>query len=139
MIPKGDDDNGEEEDGGSKLRLETSERTFENVLSLVYHYSNRREELPTNLRLPQTLRESDSRQNLTSMALLGRDFWRYPMSFPSNRSSSGNAEECGDGSNADQALFQSRSERKSQGCERSGSFTENLHPSQQVQTLNGKG
>ena len=54
------------------MRLENSEKTFENVLSLVYHYSNRREELPLELRLPQTLRESDSRQNLTSMALLGR-------------------------------------------------------------------
>ena len=67
-----------------KLRLETSERTFENVLSLVYHYStNRRrsqeeeEGLPLELRLPQTLRESDSRQNLggNSIEIFWLEFW----------------------------------------------------------------
>lgn len=89
-----------EESANKKLNLESSEHHFDNVLALVYHYSTSRfvktrlahvinyhiyysfsrEELPTTLRLPKNLRETDSRQSLSSMALLAQDFWKYPMS-----------------------------------------------------------
>ena len=39
-----------------------------------------RDELPSTLLLPASLRESNSRQNLSAVALLGKDFWKYPMS-----------------------------------------------------------
>jgi len=63
-----------------KLNLESSDHLFDNVLSLVYHYSTTKDELPSTLLLPASLRESNSRQNLSAVALLGKDFWKYPMS-----------------------------------------------------------
>eukprot|EP00096_Caligus_rogercresseyi_P012163 TRINITY_DN5016_c0_g1_i1.p1 TRINITY_DN5016_c0_g1~~TRINITY_DN5016_c0_g1_i1.p1 ORF type:complete len:968 (-),score=250.21 TRINITY_DN5016_c0_g1_i1:32-2935(-) len=65
-----------------RLKLEISNRTFDNILSLVYHYMTVQEDFPLLLKLPHLLMETNSRSNLTSMALLGKDFWNYPMSFP---------------------------------------------------------
>ncbi|XP_040576238.1 uncharacterized protein spri [Lepeophtheirus salmonis] len=65
-----------------RLKLEISDRTFDNILSLVYHYMTVKEDFPILLKLPHLLMITHSRSNLTSMALLGKDFWNYPMSFP---------------------------------------------------------
>lgn len=41
-----------------------------------HYYSD---ELPVQLSLPKALREASNRQQLSSVALLGQEFWRYPM------------------------------------------------------------
>lgn len=38
--------------------------------------------MPVQLTLPRTLREAPNRQQLSSLALLGQEFWRYPMANP---------------------------------------------------------
>ncbi|XP_036141609.1 protein sprint isoform X3 [Monomorium pharaonis] len=64
----------------SKLSLETSENRFDNIPSLIAHYSQCcSDELPVQLTLPRTMREAKNRQQLSSLALLGQEFWRYPM------------------------------------------------------------
>lgn len=40
------------------------------------------DELPVQLTLPRALREAPNRQQLSSLALLGQEFWRYPMANP---------------------------------------------------------
>ncbi|XP_023290235.1 protein sprint isoform X3 [Orussus abietinus] len=85
-----------------KLSLETSENRFDNIPSLIAHYSQcwvlsgpcilnstrRRyslassDELPVQLTLPRAMREAKNRQQLSSLALLGQEFWRYPMANP---------------------------------------------------------
>lgn len=40
------------------------------------------DELPVQLRLPQALREATNRKQLSSLALLGQEFWRYSMTSP---------------------------------------------------------
>lgn len=40
------------------------------------------DELPVQLILPRALREAPNRQQLSSLALLGQEFWRYPMANP---------------------------------------------------------
>ena len=54
-----------------------------------------RDELPSTLLLPASLRESNSRQNLSAVALLGKDFWKYPMSENSTSERKENAEATG--------------------------------------------
>lgn len=44
--------------------------------------SNPSDELPVQLTLPRALREASNRQQLSSLALLGQEFWRYPMANP---------------------------------------------------------
>lgn len=39
----------------------------------------RSDELPVQLRLPQALRDATNRKQLSSLALLGQEFWRYSM------------------------------------------------------------
>ncbi|CAD1475719.1 unnamed protein product [Heterotrigona itama] len=63
-----------------KLSLETSENRFDNIPSLIAHYSH--DELPVQLTLPRAMREAKNRQQLSSLALLGQEFWRYPMANP---------------------------------------------------------
>lgn len=46
---------------------------------LIYIFSD---ELPVQLTLPRALREAKNRQQLSSLALLGQEFWRYPMANP---------------------------------------------------------
>lgn len=46
------------------------------------------DELPVQLTLPRALREAN-RQQLSSLALLGQEFWRYPMSTPKLSSKTG--------------------------------------------------
>lgn len=45
------------------------------------------DELPVQLTLPRALREAPNRQQLSSLALLGQEFWRYPMANPKPTSS----------------------------------------------------
>ena len=49
------------------------------INSFIYFYSD---ELPVQLTLPRALREAKNRQQLSSLALLGQEFWRYPMASP---------------------------------------------------------
>ncbi|XP_076172717.1 src homology 2 domain-containing protein sprint isoform X4 [Ptiloglossa arizonensis] len=65
-----------------KLSLETSENRFDNIPSLIAHYSQCCDELPVQLTLPRAMREAKNRQQLSSLALLGQEFWRYPMANP---------------------------------------------------------
>ncbi|XP_060531788.1 protein sprint isoform X4 [Cylas formicarius] len=60
-----------------RLGLETSENRFVDMAALIAHYSSCCDELPVQLALPKTIRESKSRQQLSSLALLGQEFWRY--------------------------------------------------------------
>lgn len=49
------------------------------VFIFLFHSSD---ELPVQLTLPRALREAANRQQLSSLALLGQEFWRYPMANP---------------------------------------------------------
>nr|XP_022912808.1 protein sprint isoform X2 [Onthophagus taurus] len=73
-----------------KLGLETSENRFDNMPALIAHYANCCDELPVQLSLPKAIREAKSRQQLSSFALLGQEFWRY--SPPPSASSSPDAD-----------------------------------------------
>jgi len=46
------------------------------------------DELPVQLTLPRAMREAKNRQQLSSLALLGQEFWRYPMANPKQPESS---------------------------------------------------
>ncbi|CAH0561513.1 unnamed protein product [Brassicogethes aeneus] len=69
-----------------RLGLQTSENRFVDMAALISHYSDCCDELPVQLTLPKAIRESKSRQQLSSLALLGQEFWRYSPP-PSNASS----------------------------------------------------
>ncbi|XP_017783155.1 PREDICTED: protein sprint [Nicrophorus vespilloides] len=60
-----------------RLGLETSENRFEDIPALIAHYANCCDELPVQLVLPKAIRDAKSRQKLSSLALLGQEFWRY--------------------------------------------------------------
>lgn len=66
----------------SILCLESSRFKFDSIPSLIAHYAQCCDELPVQLVLPRALREARNRQQLSSLALLGQEFWRYPMSCP---------------------------------------------------------
>ncbi|XP_075589747.1 protein sprint isoform X5 [Dermatophagoides farinae] len=59
----------------SVFRLEGSEHYFNSILQLVIHYSQCQDELPVQLNLPSVLLNS-GRSQLTSLALLGQEFWQ---------------------------------------------------------------
>nr|XP_027203919.1 protein sprint-like isoform X1 [Dermatophagoides pteronyssinus] len=59
----------------SVFRLEGSEHYFSTILQLVLHYSKCQDELPVQLTLPSVLLNSN-RSHLTSLALLGQEFWQ---------------------------------------------------------------
>ncbi|XP_033210126.1 protein sprint isoform X2 [Belonocnema kinseyi] len=88
-----------------KLSLETSENRFDNIPSLIAHYSQCCDELPVQLILPRAMREAKNRQQLSSLALLGQEFWRYPMANPkppesgSSNTSSLSSFHCGNNNN----------------------------------------
>lgn len=65
-----------------KLSLETSENRFDNIPSLIAHYSQCCDELPVQLTLPRAMRDAKNRQQLSSLALLGQEFWRYSTTNP---------------------------------------------------------
>lgn len=69
-----------------RLGLETSENRFVDMAALIAHYSSCCDELPVQLTLPKNIRECKSRQQLSSFALLGQEFWSYSPP-PSNASS----------------------------------------------------
>ncbi|XP_048526431.1 protein sprint isoform X5 [Dendroctonus ponderosae] len=60
-----------------RLGLETSENRFVDMAALIAHYASCCDELPVQLTLPKSIRESKSRQQLSSLALLGQEFWSY--------------------------------------------------------------
>jgi len=62
-----------------KVYLEDSDIMFDNLVSLVFHYSHTCDELPEKLCLPAVLGAAESLQNLVSLSLLGKSFWTYPM------------------------------------------------------------
>lgn len=64
------------------LNLESSRFKFDSIPALVAHYSNCCDELPVQLNLPRGLGEAKNRQQLMSLALLGSEFWRCPVSTP---------------------------------------------------------
>ena len=55
-----------------RVSLQSSLLEFDTILSLVYHYSSHVDSIPVMLALPSILRNTDTRQCLTSLALLGR-------------------------------------------------------------------
>ncbi|XP_063229245.1 protein sprint isoform X2 [Bacillus rossius redtenbacheri] len=65
-----------------QLSLESSDNRFDNIPQLIAHYSQCCDELPVQLTLPRAMREAKNRQQLSSLALLGQEFWRYPMANP---------------------------------------------------------
>lgn len=67
---------------GGRLGLETSENRFDNMPALIAHYANCCDELPVQLVLPKAIRDAKTRQQLSSMALLGQEFWRYLIISP---------------------------------------------------------
>ncbi|XP_053608356.1 protein sprint isoform X10 [Plodia interpunctella] len=67
-----------------RIGLETSHNRFDNIPELIAHYSQCCDELPVQLQLPRALREAKSRQQLSSLTLLGQEFWGYPMANPKN-------------------------------------------------------
>ncbi|XP_054730490.1 protein sprint isoform X1 [Anastrepha obliqua] len=72
------------------LSLESSRFTFDSIPALIAHYAQCCDELPVQLILPRALREVRNRQQLSSLALLGQEFWRYPMSCPKPHESEAN-------------------------------------------------
>jgi len=54
----------------------------------IYFYLASSDELPVQLILPRAMREAKNRQQLSSLALLGQEFWRYPMANPKQPESS---------------------------------------------------
>ncbi|XP_065205271.1 protein sprint isoform X2 [Planococcus citri] len=68
------------EDG--QIGLESSENKFPSIPLLIAHYCQCCDELPVQLTLPRAIRDAKNRQQLTSLALLGQEFWRYPMANP---------------------------------------------------------
>ncbi|XP_046663899.1 protein sprint isoform X2 [Homalodisca vitripennis] len=65
-----------------QLSLESSDNKFESIPALIAHYAQCCDELPVQLTLPRAIREARNRQQLSSLALLGQEFWRYPMANP---------------------------------------------------------
>ena len=55
-----------------RVSLKSSSLEFDTLLSLVYHHMSQVDSLPVVLALPSILRNTDTRQCLTSLALLGR-------------------------------------------------------------------
>lgn len=64
------------------LALESSRFKFDSIPALIAHYAQCCDELPVQLKLPRALLEAKNRQQLSSLALLGQEFWRYPMAKP---------------------------------------------------------
>ena len=55
-----------------RVSLKSSSLEFDTLLSLVYHHLSQVDSLPVVLALPSILRNTDTRQCLSSLALLGR-------------------------------------------------------------------
>ncbi|KAH8421465.1 hypothetical protein KR009_008556, partial [Drosophila setifemur] len=62
------------------LSLESSRFTFGSIPTLIAHYAQCCDELPVQLMLPRVLREANNRKKLSSLALLGQEFWSYASS-----------------------------------------------------------
>ena len=59
--------------GETKFSLKSSSLEFDTLLALVYHHMGASQSpVPVPLTLPSILRNTDTRQGLTSLALLGR-------------------------------------------------------------------
>lgn len=74
------------------LCLESSRFKFDSIPALIAHYAQCCDELPVQLLLPKALLEAKNRQQLSSLALLGQEFWRYPMSCPNSKQTSETSE-----------------------------------------------
>ncbi|KAG1653319.1 Protein sprint [Nymphon striatum] len=71
--------------GNGKLRLEGSDHQFTAIPMLVSHYSQCCDELPVRLCLTKTLAEIYNRHELSSLALLGQDYWVSNLTLPRSR------------------------------------------------------
>uniref|UniRef100_T1JA31 VPS9 domain-containing protein n=1 Tax=Strigamia maritima TaxID=126957 RepID=T1JA31_STRMM len=60
---------------GREYRLEGSDNYFEAIPTLVSHYCQCCDELPVELSLPCAVAQACSRQELSSLAMLGQDYW----------------------------------------------------------------
>ncbi|KAK3867977.1 hypothetical protein Pcinc_026603 [Petrolisthes cinctipes] len=69
-------------DHGSSYSLEASDNRFDNLPALITYYSQCCDELPVQLRLPRAIQEARSRQDLSSLSLLGQEFWGTVMASP---------------------------------------------------------
>lgn len=58
------------------LNLESSRFKFDSIPALIAHYAQCCDELPVQLSLPINLQNAKNRQQLSSFALLGPEFWR---------------------------------------------------------------
>ncbi|XP_071517730.1 protein sprint isoform X2 [Panulirus ornatus] len=67
---------------GTAYSLEASENRFDNLPALITYYSQCCDELPVQLRLPRSVQEAKTRHELTSLALLGQEFWGTAMASP---------------------------------------------------------
>ncbi|XP_030381882.1 protein sprint isoform X2 [Scaptodrosophila lebanonensis] len=62
------------------MSLESSRFKFSSIPALIAHYAQCCDELPVQLMLPRVLREANNRKKLSSLALLGQEFWSYASS-----------------------------------------------------------
>lgn len=67
---------------GGVLSLESSRFKFDSIPSLIAHYAQCCDELPVQLILPRALMEVNNRTQLSSLALLGQEFWRCSINSP---------------------------------------------------------
>ncbi|XP_042221535.1 protein sprint-like isoform X2 [Homarus americanus] len=67
---------------GTAYSLEASENRFDNLPALIAYYSQCCDELPVQLKLPRSVQEAKTRHELTSLALLGQEFWGTAMASP---------------------------------------------------------
>jgi len=68
------------ENTASGLQLEGSSKYFSAIPVLIAHYTENFDELPLKLCLPSAIVEAKTHQELTSLALLGQDFWTSQVS-----------------------------------------------------------
>nr|XP_045596876.1 protein sprint-like [Procambarus clarkii] len=67
---------------GTAYSLEASDNRFDKLPTLIAYYSQCCDELPVQLKLPRSLQDAKTRQELTSLALLGQEFWGTAMASP---------------------------------------------------------
>ncbi|KAK8382668.1 hypothetical protein O3P69_015470 [Scylla paramamosain] len=67
---------------GSSYSLQASENRFDTLPSLITYYSQCCDELPVQLKLPRTIQEAKTRHELSSLSLLGQEFWGTVMASP---------------------------------------------------------
>ncbi|KAK2170691.1 hypothetical protein LSH36_1g16014 [Paralvinella palmiformis] len=70
------------QNAGVGLKLKGCFRSFEDISKLITHYGHNQDGLPVQLVLPHAVMQAKTHQELTSLALLGQDFWTSSISRP---------------------------------------------------------